>query len=150
MYPSFMGTFNFLTLILDNDSMPDCVPSPLSIVSFHTTYLSDPWTLPSLGNSNEGPTTTGIEMQLSIVLITYQSLFNVTTDPSPSPSRIGEEDCYNCCHLCHLDHQAMSPNYWCSEYEWIIQTEQIKSHRKRTSIAQRITILSSLHNLVLQ
>ena len=51
--------------------------------------------------------------------------------------------------LCHLDNRAMNPSYWCSEYAWIIQIEQIKSHRKQTSIAQRIIVLSSLHNPVL-
>jgi hypothetical protein len=47
MYPSLMGTFNFLIPILYINSISDESSSSLRYVSFHTSYFDDTWTLPS-------------------------------------------------------------------------------------------------------
>jgi aminopeptidase-like protein len=54
MYSSLMGTFDFSTLtshIYAMSSMPALVEKS---IPFHTSYFSDPWTLPSLTSSIEG------------------------------------------------------------------------------------------------
>ena len=92
MYISFVGTFSVLAPILVIDSKPDGVPSPLSPVLFHTAYLSNSLTLPSLCNSDEGPTSTSAKMSLFAMQIAYQSIFDITAFPDPSPLHMGEED----------------------------------------------------------
>ena len=92
MYLSLMGTFNFLASILVVDSTSDGLPSPLSPISFLTMYLSDPSNLPSLGNSDEGPTPTGTGMLLFAVWTAYQSLFDIIVDPNRSLLRTKKQD----------------------------------------------------------
>ena len=54
MYPSLMGTFNFLSLFFSIDSTFGGALSSSSLVSLCTSYLGDPMTLPSLVEYGEG------------------------------------------------------------------------------------------------
>ena len=86
MYPSLMGSFNILAPILEINTTPSGVTSPLSLLQFCTTYLDDPWNLPSLSTSDEQIIPTRVEMSLSTVEATYQATLDFTMDLGPSLS----------------------------------------------------------------
>jgi hypothetical protein len=54
MYSSLMGTFNFLALIHHVYAMSSRHSLARSSILFCTSYLSDPWTLPSPTLLSEG------------------------------------------------------------------------------------------------
>jgi hypothetical protein len=87
-----MGAFNFSTLITHINAISNDSSSSLWFVHFHTSYLNDPWTLPSLYVSYEVFSHIGMEMKLSTIEIAYQSILETTTDLDPPSSRIGEVD----------------------------------------------------------
>ena len=91
MYPSFMGTFSCLAPVLMIGSSFGGASSSLKSVSFCTTHMEDPWILPSLSLSN-GP----VEMDVSFptAMIAYQENLDCVADPSPSSSRMEEDDPY--------------------------------------------------------
>jgi hypothetical protein len=59
---------------------------------FYTSYLSDPWTLPSPSSSSEGQLHVGMVMPLSIVEIAYQAILDSFIDPNPVTSQKDEDD----------------------------------------------------------
>ena len=87
-----MENFYILAPILAIDFTPSGVLSPLSLVSFCTSYLSDLWTVHSLDDSDEGITPNDAKMSFSIVQTTYQVVLNITTGLDPSPSQTEEDD----------------------------------------------------------
>ena len=87
-----MGTFNFLIPILDIDSTFGGASSSLSLVTFRTSYLMDPWTLPSLVESREVCSAIRVDMLLSIVYIYYQVVLDIIAEFDLSSSWMEEED----------------------------------------------------------
>ena len=86
MYSSLMGTFNFMALIHHVYAMSN---RPVSIgrsIPFHTSYFSDPWTLPSPTSSCEGQLHAGMAMPLSTVEIVYQVVLDSSADTDPVTS----------------------------------------------------------------
>ena len=94
MYPSLMGTFNCLAPILMIGSSLGRASSSLSSVPFHISHLEDPWTLPSPSTSDEDPRPVEMDMPLSTTLVAYKDNIFYVVDPSPSSSRMEEEDPY--------------------------------------------------------
>jgi hypothetical protein len=92
MYSSLMGTFDFLTPIHHVYAMSSRPASIERSIPFHTSYFSDPWTLPSLTSSIEGQSHAGMAMPLSIVDIVYQAILDSSADPDPVTSQTDEED----------------------------------------------------------
>ena len=92
MYPLFMGTLNFLTLILAIDSTPSGVSPHLISISFHTSYFNDPWTLHSLIDFDEGHSPTGTKISLSATQSTYQATLDINVYPDPLILKTKEED----------------------------------------------------------
>ena len=62
------------------------VLSPLCLVSFRTTHFHNPSNIPSPICLDEGPTSIDVEMLVSIVQNSYQSILDATTEPDPSHS----------------------------------------------------------------
>ena len=91
IYPSLMGTFNCPVLIFMMRSSFGGASSSLNSVSFCTTHMEDPWILPSLSTSSM-PTETG--MSLHAMMVAYQANLDQVAEPSPSSSRMEEEDPY--------------------------------------------------------
>jgi hypothetical protein len=87
MYSPLMGTFNFSTPISYINSISGESSSSLRFIPFLTSYLNDPWTLPSLAMSYEGHSHIGMEIPLSIVEIVYQAIQEATADLDPPSSR---------------------------------------------------------------
>ena len=94
MYPSLMGSFNILAPILAINTTPSGVTSPLSLLQFCTTYLDDPWNIPSLSTSDEDTKPTRVEMSFSTSEAAYQAILDLTMDLGPSPSWKEEEDIF--------------------------------------------------------
>jgi len=67
MYSPLMGTFNFAAPISYINAISDGYSSSLRYVPFHTSYLNDPWTLPSPAMSYEGNSHIGMEIPLSTI-----------------------------------------------------------------------------------
>ena len=86
MHPSLMGSFNILAPMLAINTTPSGVTSPLSLLQFCTTYLDDPWNLPSLSTSDEETIPTRVEMSLCTAEAAYQATLDLTMDLGPSPS----------------------------------------------------------------
>ena len=80
MYPSLMGTFSFLALVLMIRSSFGGSLSSLNSVSFHTTHMEDPWILPSLSPSI-GPIETDVSFPTTMV--SYQVKLDQVAEPSP-------------------------------------------------------------------
>jgi hypothetical protein len=51
-------------------------------ISFCTSYLSDPWTLPSPTSSSEGQLHASMVMPLSVADISYQVVLDSSADPN--------------------------------------------------------------------
>jgi hypothetical protein len=66
MYSSLMGTFDFTTPIHHIYAMSSRPISTGRSIPFHTSYFSDPWTLPSSTSSCEGQPHTGIISPTSV------------------------------------------------------------------------------------
>jgi hypothetical protein len=92
MYPSLMGTFNFLAPISYINAISGESSSSLRSVSFRTSYFDDPWTLPSPTMSYEGQSHIRMEMSLSAAEIAYQAIQEATVDPDPPSSWTKEMD----------------------------------------------------------
>ena len=91
MYPSLMGTFSCPAPILMIGSSFGGASSSLNSVSFCTTHMEDPWILPS-------PSTLSVPIEMDVSLpatmVAYQANIDKVVEPSPSSSRIEEEDSY--------------------------------------------------------
>jgi hypothetical protein len=61
-------------------------------IPFRTSYLSDPWTLPSPTLSSEVQFHAGMAMPLSTTEIVYQVVLESSVDPDPITSQTNEED----------------------------------------------------------
>jgi hypothetical protein len=92
MYSSLMGTFDFSALTHHIYAMSSTPASAEESIPFHTSYFSDPWTLPSLTLSIEGRSHAGMAMPLSTTKIQYQAILDSSADPDPVPSQTVEED----------------------------------------------------------
>ena len=66
----------------------------MSLLQFFTTYLDDPWNIPSLSTSQEETIPMRVELSLSIAEAAYQATLDLTMDLGPSPSRKEEEDIF--------------------------------------------------------
>ena len=89
MYPSLMGTFSCLAPVLMIGSSFGGASSSLNSVSLRTTYMEDPWILPSLSTLSM---TTETNMVFCTTMVDYQVNIDQVVEPSPSSSRIEEED----------------------------------------------------------
>jgi hypothetical protein len=87
-----MGTFDFSTQIHHVYAMSCRHASTERSIPFHTSYFSDPWTLPSLTSLIEGQSHAGMAMPLSTVEIVYQAILDSSVDPDPTTSQTDEED----------------------------------------------------------
>jgi hypothetical protein len=92
MYSSLMGTFDFSASIHHVYTMSSRPSSVGRSIPFHTSYIGDPWTLPSLNSSCEGQSHAGMAMPLSPVEIVYQVVIDSSTDPDPITLQTGEEN----------------------------------------------------------
>jgi hypothetical protein len=92
MYSSLMGTFNFSTLIHHVYSMSSRPSLAWRSIPFCTSYLSDPWTLPSLNSSCEGQSHACMAMPLSVAEIEYQAIIESSVNPDPITSPTDKED----------------------------------------------------------
>ena len=81
-----MGSFNIVASIMMIGSTLGSSSSCSSSIPFRTTYLEDPWTLPSPSTLDEDPRPTRMEMSLSTMEIAYQAGLDPVVDPSPSSS----------------------------------------------------------------
>ena len=95
MYMSLMGYFNISAPILTISSTLGSESSLLGSIPFHTMYLEDPWTLPSLSTSDEDPRPTKMEISLSVVEVSYQAILDLVIELGPSSSQIEEEDLFS-------------------------------------------------------
>jgi hypothetical protein len=80
MYSSLMGTFNFLTLIQHVYAMSSRHASVERSIPFRTSYIGDPWTLPSPNLLCEVHSHASMAMPLSVVEIVYQVVLDSSTD----------------------------------------------------------------------
>ena len=94
IYPSLMGSFNSLAPILAINTTHSGVTSPLSLLQFCTTYLDDPWNIPSLSTLNKDTIPTRAEMSLSTSKVAYQAILDLTMDLGPYPLQKEEEDIF--------------------------------------------------------
>ena len=94
MYPSLMGTFSFIALILIISSSLCKASMSLSSIPFLTSHMEDPWTLPSLISLGEDSIPTEMDMSFSTTLVAYQANLGPIVDSSSSSSRTKEEDPY--------------------------------------------------------
>jgi hypothetical protein len=92
MYSSLMGTFEFLALIHHVYTMSSRPTYAGRSIPFHTSYFSDPWTLPSPTSSCEGQLHAGMAMPLSTVEIVYQVVLDSSIDTDVVTSQTNEED----------------------------------------------------------
>ena len=83
MYPSLIGTFNILAPILAISYTPSGGYPPLRSNPFCTTYLDDPWTLPSSSNSDEDTIHTRVEIPLSVAKTAYHAILDHIVDLGP-------------------------------------------------------------------
>ena len=74
------------------DSTSNGSLSSSSLITFHTSYLSDPRTLPSLVESGEGHPSIGMAMPLSLVKVICQASYENTVDFDLSSLGIEEGD----------------------------------------------------------
>jgi hypothetical protein len=92
MYSSLMGNFNFSTPIHHVYSMSSRPALAGRSIPFHTSYISDPWTLPSLNSSWEAQSHACMAMPLSVAEIEYQAVIESSIDPDPVTSPTDKED----------------------------------------------------------
>jgi hypothetical protein len=92
MYSSLMGNFNFSAPIHHVYAMSSSHASIGRSIPFHTSYFSDPWTLPSLTSSGEGKFHAGMDMPLSTTEIVYQVFLDSSSDLDPVTSLMNKED----------------------------------------------------------
>jgi len=91
MYPSLMGSFSCPAPILMIGSSSDETSTSMTSVSFHTSHMEDPWILLTPSTSSE-PVVTNVPFPAA--MIAYQANLKSVAEPSPSSSRIEEEDPY--------------------------------------------------------
>ena len=91
MYPSLMRSFMCPTPILLIGSIFGGDSSSLRSVSFRTSHMEDPWILPTPSTSCEP---IGTDVPLPTTMIEYQANLECVVEPSPSSSRIDEENPY--------------------------------------------------------
>jgi hypothetical protein len=95
-----MGTFNFPAPVAYIHATPVGfkiqVPwlQVMRVTSFRTSYLQDPWVLPSPCESVDGHTHVRMAMPLSAVEVTYQAIQHTTADPDQTPAWTEEDDQY--------------------------------------------------------
>jgi hypothetical protein len=89
IYPSLMGYFDFPTPISYIHTTPIN-----RVASFRTTYIQDPWTLPSPSNVVEGRVHIRMVEPLSAVEIAYLAIQQGTTNPDQNPMIAKEDDLF--------------------------------------------------------
>ena len=94
MYPSSMGTFNYVVLILMIISSLAKASASLSSIPFRTSHVDDPWTLPAPSSSGEDSIPTETNMLLSTTSVAYQTNLGPIVESIPSSSWMEEEDPY--------------------------------------------------------
>ena len=94
MYPSLMGTFSCLVLVLMIGSSLGKASTLLNSVSFRTSHMEDPWILPSPSTSSDNSIPAEIYVSFPTTLVAYQDNLDHVVDPSPSSSWTEEEDPY--------------------------------------------------------
>jgi hypothetical protein len=92
MYSSLMGTFDFTTLSHHIYAMSSRSVLTGRSIPFHTSYFSDPWTLPSLTSSYEGQLDVGMAMPLLETDILYQVVLDSSANPNSVTSPTNKED----------------------------------------------------------
>ena len=91
MYPSIMESFSCPAPILMIGCSSSGASSSLRLVPFRTTHMEDPWILPTPSPSSKPIET---DMPLPAAMIAYQANLECVAEPSPSSSRMEEEDPY--------------------------------------------------------
>jgi hypothetical protein len=86
MYSSLMRTLDFSVPIQHIYAMSSTTSSVERSIPFHTSYFSDPWTLPSPILSIEGQSHASMTMPLSATMIAYQAILESSVDPDPVTS----------------------------------------------------------------
>ena len=92
MYSSLMGTFNFVAPSHHVYAMTSRPVSTERSIPFHTSYFSDPSTLPSPTLSCEGQLHVGMAMPLLAAEIVYQVVLDSFVDLDLVPSLTDKED----------------------------------------------------------
>jgi hypothetical protein len=92
MYSSLMGTFDFSAPIHHVYAMSSRSALVGRSIPFRTSYISDPWTLPSPTSSSEGQLHVGMAIPLSAEEIAYQAILDSSVDPDPVTSQTDEDD----------------------------------------------------------
>ena len=91
MYPSLMGSFSCPTLILMIGYSSDEASMSMRSVYFHTIHMEYPWILPTPSTPIEPIVT---DVSFPTTMIAYQANLKCVVEPSPSSSRMEEEDPY--------------------------------------------------------
>ena len=91
MYSSLMGSFSCPTPILMIGSSSSEASTSMRSVSFCTSHMEDPWILPTPSTPSE-PIVTCVPFPAT--MIAYQANLECVAEPSPSSSRMEEEDPY--------------------------------------------------------
>ena len=91
MYPSLVGSFSCPAPILMIGSSFDKDSTSTTLVSFRTTHMEDPWVLPT-STTLSAPIMTNVSFPTT--MIAYQANIESVVEPSPSSSRMEEEDPY--------------------------------------------------------
>jgi hypothetical protein len=86
MYSSLMGSFDFMALVHHIHAIYNDSSMSMRFVPFCTSYLNDPWTLPSPTMSYEGQSKIGMEIPLSVEKVMYNVILDATVDLDPSSS----------------------------------------------------------------
>ena len=91
MHASLMGIFSFPTPILMIGSSFGEASTSMRSVSFCTSHMEDPWILHAPNTSSEPIVT---DMPFPASMVAYKANIECVANPSPSSSRMGEEDPY--------------------------------------------------------
>ena len=91
MYPALMGSFSCPAPVLMIGSSFGEASTSVRSVSFCMNHMEDPWILPTPNTSSEPIV---MDVPLPTTMVAYQANIGCGVEPSPSSSRIEEEDPY--------------------------------------------------------
>jgi hypothetical protein len=109
MYSSLMGTFDFMASIHHVYAMSSRPILTERSISFHTSYFSDTWTLPSSTTSCEGQSHTGIISPTSVSHVGYWSTTSASHVEDQQPATASHVGGMNLVISSHTAHT--SPTY---------------------------------------